>query len=83
MCLVLRFIQREVRDNHTLLPTLEEHREAFEEAHSGLMRVSRASVGRAIARLPGGWPLKKVEDSPRARRRSQRSLAMAGFPLRR
>jgi hypothetical protein len=40
--------------------TLEEHREAFEEAHSGVMRVSRASVGRAIARLaPGGWPLKK------------------------
>ena len=39
--------------------TLEEHREAFEEAHGGVMRVSRASVGRAIARLPGGWPLKK------------------------
>src|ERR687898_557178 len=39
--------------------TLEEHREAFEEAHSGVMRVSRATVGRAIARLPGGWPLKK------------------------
>ena len=40
--------------------TLEEHREAFEEAHSGVMRVSRASVGRSIARLaPGGWPLKK------------------------
>jgi transposase len=43
--------------------TLEEHREAFEEAHSGVMRVSRATVGRTIARLPGGWPLKKVEDS--------------------
>jgi transposase len=40
--------------------TLEEHREAFEEAHSGVMRVSSATVGRAIARLaPGGWPLKK------------------------
>ena len=39
--------------------TLEEHREAFEEAHRGGMRVSRASVGRAIARLPGGWPLKE------------------------
>ena len=38
--------------------TLEEHREAFEEAHSGV-RVSSATVGRAIARLPGGWPLKK------------------------
>jgi transposase len=40
--------------------TLEEHREAFEEAHSGVMKVSSATVGRAIARLaPGGWPLKK------------------------
>lgn len=38
--------------------TLEEHREAFEEAHGG-MRVSASSVGRAIARLPGEWPLKK------------------------
>jgi len=40
--------------------TLAEHREAFEE-HSGLA-VSASTVGRAIARLPGGWPLKK---SPR------------------
>ena len=40
--------------------TLEEHREAFEEARG--TRVSAATVGRAIARLPGGWPLKK---SPR------------------
>jgi transposase len=40
--------------------TLEEHREAFEEASA--TRVSPATVGRAIARLPGGWPLKK---SPR------------------
>jgi transposase len=38
--------------------TLEEHREAFEEAHSGV-KVSRATVGRAIGRLPGGWPIKK------------------------
>lgn len=43
--------------NHDL--TLEEHREAFEEAHEG-MSVSASTVGRAIARLgPGGWPLKK------------------------
>ena len=42
--------------------TLEEHREAFEEAHSGAMRFSSATVGRAIACLaPGGWPLTKVE----------------------
>jgi transposase len=38
--------------------TLEEHREAFEEAHGGA-RVSASTVGRALARLPGGWPLKK------------------------
>jgi len=38
--------------------TLEEHREAFEEAHGG-MRVSASTVGRAISRLPGGWPIKK------------------------
>src|SRR5215210_5531648 len=38
--------------------TLEEHREAFEEAHGGT-RVSASTVGRAIRRLPGGWPLKK------------------------
>lgn len=44
--------------NHDL--TLEEHREAFEEARG--VKVSAATVGRAIARLPGGWPLKK---SPR------------------
>lgn len=41
--------------------TLEEHREAFEETPGGL-RVSRATVSRAISRLPGGWPIKK---SPR------------------
>ncbi len=42
--------------------TLEEHREAFEEAYEGMMAVSASTVGRAIARLPGGWPIKK---SPR------------------
>ncbi|MDP9476180.1 MAG: hypothetical protein M3R38_10945 [Actinomycetota bacterium] len=40
--------------------TLEEHREAFEGARG--TRVSMATVARAIASLPGGWPLKK---SPR------------------
>ena len=40
--------------------TLEEHREAFEEAHDG-MTVSVSTVGRAIARLPGGWPLKESQ----------------------
>ena len=37
--------------------TLAEHGEAFEEAHG--VPVSASTVGRAIARLPGGWPLKK------------------------
>ncbi len=41
--------------NHDL--TLQEHREAFEEAFGE--EVSVSTVGRAIARLPGGWPLKK------------------------
>jgi len=46
--------------------TLEEHREAFEE-HFG-EAVSTSTIGRAIAALPGGgWPVKKVPDSPRAR----------------
>ncbi len=39
-------------------PTLEEHREAFEEETG--VAVSASTVGRAIARLPGGgWPIKK------------------------
>src|SRR5829696_496553 len=46
--------------------TLEEHRESFEEARG--VAASISTVGRAIARLPGGWPLKKVEGSLRARR---------------
>ena len=38
--------------------TLEEHREAFEEELGEA--VSTSTVGRAIARLPGGgWPIKK------------------------
>ena len=37
--------------------TLQEYREAFEE-QTGVL-VSVATVGRAIARLPGGWPIKK------------------------
>jgi transposase len=37
--------------------TLEEHCEAFEE-DSGV-KVSEATMSRAISRLPEGWPLKK------------------------
>ena len=36
---------------------LKEHCEAFED-ESG-MEVSQATMSRSIARLPGGWPLKK------------------------
>jgi len=46
--------------------SLEEHSEAFEEELG--MAVSSSTVGRAIARLPGGpWPIKKVTGSKRAR----------------
>jgi transposase len=37
--------------------TLREHCEAFEEECD--VRVSEATMSRQIARLPGGWPLKK------------------------
>jgi transposase len=50
------WLPKQLEANHDL--TLQEHREAFEEAHEG-MTVSASTVGRAIARLPGGWPLKK------------------------
>jgi transposase len=57
--------------------TLEEHRQAFEE-HFG-QRVSPSTIGRAIAALPdGGWPIKKVTHSLRARRGGEGVVAMAG-----
>jgi transposase len=68
-----------LQKNHDL--TLEEHREAFEEAH-GSMAVSAATLGRAIARLPGSWPLKKVSRSLRARRGGQVSVEVTGESLR-
>ncbi len=37
--------------------TLREHREAFEDEMG--IEVSEATMSRNIARLPGGWPLKK------------------------
>ena len=51
-----RWLPSHLEKNNDL--TLEEHREAFEEAHEGVS-VSASTVGRAIARLPGGWGLKK------------------------
>ena len=61
--------------------TLAEHCEAFED-ESGV-KVSEATMSRVIARLPGEWPLKKVSASPRARRGSESSVAMAVLSLRR
>lgn len=51
-----RWLPQQLEANDDL--TLEEHREAFEEEFG--QRVSTSTVGRAIARLPGGgWPIKK------------------------
>src|SRR3712207_9311756 len=62
--------------------TLEEHREAFEEEFGEA--VSTSTVGRAIAGLSGGgWPIKKVEGSLRARRGGEGFVAVARFPPRR
>ncbi len=64
-----------LRENDDL--TLEEHREAFEEAHGGGgMAVSASTVGRAITRLPEGWPLKKK--SRVAQERDERERAALG-----
>lgn len=50
------WLPSQLQDNNDL--TLEEHREAFEE-QTGVL-VSASTVGRTIARLPGGpWPIKK------------------------
>ncbi len=49
------WLPQQLETNHDL--TLEEHREAFEEELG--VAVSTSTVGRAIARLPGGWPIKK------------------------
>ena len=62
--------------------TLEEHGEAFEEEFG--QSVPTSTIGRAMAALPdGGWPLKKVVASFRARGGGEGFIAVAGFPLRR
>ena len=59
---------------------LKEYREAFEDETG--VEVSEATISRNIARLPGEeWPLKKVQDSPKARRGSEGSMAMASDSL--
>ena len=59
--------------------TLKEHCEAFLDETG--VEVSEATMSRNIRRLPGRWPLKKVAHSPRTRRGSEGSVAMAGFSL--
>jgi transposase len=49
------WLPEQLKDNPDL--TLEEHCEAFEEERG--IRVSTATMSRAIRRLPGEWPLKK------------------------
>jgi len=54
-----RWLPSQLRTNPDL--TLREHCEAFEDETG--VEVSEATMSRNIARLPGGWPLKKVEGS--------------------
>jgi transposase len=73
------WLPRQLEANDDL--TLEEHREAFEDEFG--QSVPASTIGRAIASLPdGGWPLKKVTDSPRARRGGDGFVTVARFPLR-
>ena len=58
-----QWLPEQLKSNPDL--TLREHCEAFED-ESGV-EVSEATMSRNIARLPGGWPLKKVARSPRTR----------------
>ena len=52
------WLPSQLQDNNDL--TLQEHREAFEEETG--VSVSASTVGRVIARLPGGgWPIKKSQ----------------------
>jgi len=50
------WLPKHLEENDDL--TLEEHRQAFQEAFGE--EVSTSTIGRVIAGLPqGGWPLKK------------------------
>lgn len=73
---VLReWLPKHLEENPDL--TLEEHSEAFEEARD--VSASISTVGRAIARLPGGgWPLKKVTGSFGAQRGGEGRLSRTG-----
>ena len=53
--MLAEWLPSQLEDNPDL--TLDEHCEAFEEDRG--VKVSRATMCRAIPRLAGGWPLKK------------------------
>ena len=73
------WLPQQLKSNPDL--TLREHCEAFLDQTG--MEVSEATMSRSIARLPGGWPFKKVAHSFRTRRGSEGPVAMAGNSLRR
>jgi transposase len=57
--MLLEWLPSQLQSNPDL--TLEEHCEAFADDLG--VKVSRATMCRTIARLPGSWPLKKVSQS--------------------
>jgi transposase len=61
--LLEQWLPNQLENNPDL--TLAEHCESFEEDLG--VEVSTATMSRRISRLPGGWPLKKVQSSLRAR----------------
>jgi hypothetical protein len=68
------WLPEQLKDNPDL--TLQEHCEAFEEERG--LKVSTATMSRAIRRLPGRWLLKKVLYSSRTRRGGEGGLAGEG-----
>jgi len=72
-----QWLPEQLKSNPDL--TFSEHCEAFFD-ESG-MEVSEATMSRNIRRLPGEWPLKKVEDSFRTRGGGEGSVAVASFSL--
>lgn len=69
------WLPKHLEENDDLI--LQQHREAFEEEFG--QKVSTSTIERAIADLPnGGWPIKKVSCSPRARGGGKGALAPGG-----
>jgi transposase len=72
------WLPEQLKNNPDL--TLEEHRGAFEEERS--VRVSTATISRAIRRLPGQWPLEKSASWPKKSARRRRGRLGEGRPQR-